>query len=91
MVEETFYVQEDAIFDELRRQRDPTNKINTQGKEIFDTNTDTKAHSPFQIGLKHQGLYYASLKKMFKKWHEDHGRGPLSSYRWIIQSKNPDL
>ena len=33
-----------------------------QGKEIFDTKTDTESHSHLELGMKRQGLYYASLQ-----------------------------
>ena len=37
-------------------------KINTQWIEIFDTKTDTEAHSLLEIELKYQGLYYSYLQ-----------------------------
>ena len=39
----------------------PAEKISTQRIEIFDTKTDTEAHSLLELGLKRQGLYYVSL------------------------------
>ena len=30
--------------------------------EVLDTNTNTKDHSLLELGLKRQGLYYASLQ-----------------------------
>ena len=39
----------------------PTDKISTQGIEIFDTKTDTESHSLLELVLKRQGQYYASL------------------------------
>ena len=61
MEEDTLYVQEYALHNELKRRRDPANKINTQGIEIFDTKKDTKDHGILELGLKRQVLYYKSL------------------------------
>ena len=45
----------------------PTDKISTQGIEIFDTKTDTEAHSLLELGLKCQGIYYAYLHIAYLK------------------------
>ena len=40
----------------------PYREISTQGIEIFDTKIDIEAHSLLDLGLKHQGIYYAYLQ-----------------------------
>ena len=59
----------------------PTDIIIIQGIKIFDTETHTKSQSLLKFGLKLQGLYYTSLQiANVKKYHKEHGRGPLSLY-----------
>ena len=40
----------------------PVDKISTTGIEIFDTKTDTEAHSLLELVLKRKRPYYASLQ-----------------------------
>ena len=56
------YMYKNMIFAVNSEYRDiPADEISTQGIEIFDTKTDTEAHNLLELGLKRQGLYYASL------------------------------
>ena len=57
------YIYKKTIFTINSVEREnPSDKISTQGIEIFNTKTYTKAHSLLEFGMKRQGLYYASLQ-----------------------------
>ena len=73
----------------------PINEINTQGIEIFDTKTDTEAHSLLQLGMKRQGLYYSYLQIANVKqiaqvvWSWTYEFVPGGVYSIVIQTWNP--
>ena len=56
MEEDTLFLKEDDICNELIRWETPFNGISTQGIEIFYTKTDTKSHSLLDLGRQRQGL-----------------------------------
>ena len=73
----------------------PADGINIQVIEISDTNTDTKARSLLGIGMKLQGLYYASLHIINVKqiaqveWSCPSDFVPVVVSSLIIQTWNP--
>ena len=73
----------------------PTKKSSTQGIEIFDTKTNTEAHILLYLGLKLQGIYYASLHIINVKqiaqveWSCPSDFVPVVVSSLIIQTWNP--
>ena len=53
----------------------PADEISTQGIKIFYTKTDTKSHSILELWI------CIFTDRECKKLYEEHGCGPLSSYR----------